>query len=81
MDWVVYILKCADDSLYTGITNDIERRLELHAAGKGAKYTRGRAPSKLVHREAFPNKSLAAKREVEIKGLSRQSKLMLAGLI
>jgi putative endonuclease len=80
MGWVVYILKCADDTLYTGITNDIERRLQLHSAGKGAKYTKGRAPLLLVHSEAFDSKSLAARRESEIKSLPRIAKLALAGL-
>lgn len=80
MGWVVYILKCADDTLYTGITNDIERRLQLHSTGKGAKYTKGRAPLLLVHSEAFDSKSLAARRESEIKSLPRIAKLALAGL-
>ncbi len=53
LKWTLYILECADGSLYTGITNDIEKRLAAHIAGKGAKYTRGRAPLKLVHSEKF----------------------------
>ena len=80
MGWIVYILKCADDTLYTGITTDMERRLLLHSTGKGAKYTKGRAPLRLIHHETFETKSLAAKREIEIKSLPRQAKLTLAGL-
>lgn len=81
MGWVVYILRCADDTLYTGITNDLDRRLSLHASGKGAKYTKGRAPLNLIHREDYETKSLAAKRESEIKSLTRQAKLALAALV
>lgn len=77
MSWVVYILRCADDTLYTGITNDLERRIVAHGEGKGAKYTRGRGPYNLVFSEACPDKGSALKRELEIKALSRDEKLLL----
>ena len=77
MSWVVYILKCGDGSLYTGITNDLEKRVKAHDAGKGAKYTRGRGPFVLVYREELPDRGAASKREVEIKKLSRVEKLAL----
>ena len=73
----VYILRCADGSLYTGITTDVRRRLEDHRAGKGAKYTRGRAPLELVHREECGTHSAALKREIEIKKLTRDEKEQL----
>ncbi|RHR11245.1 GIY-YIG nuclease family protein [Pseudoflavonifractor sp. AF19-9AC] len=77
MAWYVYILRCGDDTLYTGITDDVERRLAAHRAGRGAKYTRGRGPLELVYREEQPDKSSALRREVQIKRLSRQKKLAL----
>lgn len=77
MDWIVYILRCADDTLYTGITNDLPNRLAAHESGKGAKYLRGRTPFTLVYTEAHPGKSEALKRELKIKGLSRSDKLNL----
>ena len=79
MDWVVYILRCADDTLYTGITNDMEARLMAHESGKGAKYTRNRAPFEVLHREVYANRSDASKREAQIKSLSRAQKLALLG--
>ena len=72
--WYLYILRCADGSLYTGITTDVERRLEEHRSGKGAKYTRGRGPLEIVYREELPDHSAALKREHEIKAMSRQEK-------
>ena len=75
--WYLYILRCKDGSLYTGITTDVEKRLEAHRAGKGAKYTRGRAPLELVYREECGDHSAALKREVEIKALSREEKLKM----
>lgn len=75
--WMVYILECGDGTLYTGITDDLERRLKAHAEGRGAKYTRGRAPLKLRYREAVPDKSAALKRECAIKRLTRCEKLAL----
>lgn len=77
--WHVYILLCRDDTLYTGITDDVDRRLALHNSGRGAKYTRGRGPVLLLHKESFPTKGEALKREYEIKQLSRQQKLALIG--
>ena len=75
--WYLYILRCKDDSLYTGITTDVEKRLEAHRAGKGAKYTRGRGPLELVYREECGDHSDALRREAEIKRLPRDEKLKL----
>ena len=75
--WYLYILRCKDDTLYTGITTDVEKRLEAHRCGKGAKYTRGRTPLELVYRETCGTHSHALKRELEIKKLSRQEKQLL----
>lgn len=72
--WFVYIMRCADDSLYTGISNDLPRRLEQHNAGIAARYTRSRLPVALVYQEVQPNKSIALKRELAIKALSREGK-------
>ncbi|MGO1469723.1 MAG: GIY-YIG nuclease family protein [Tissierella sp.] len=72
-----YILKCSDNTLYTGFTNDIEKRLITHNKGIGAKYTRGRLPVKLVYKEKFNTKSEALKREHFIKKLSRKKKIEL----
>ena len=72
--WFVYILRCADGSLYTGITNDLTRRLKQHAAGTASRYTRSRLPAVLVYQEAQGSRSLALKRELAIKALSRGSK-------
>jgi len=77
MPWTVYILECSDKTLYTGITNDVESRLEKHRKGTGAKYTRGRSPLKLVYTEPHRTKSRALKRELEIKSLNRTQKLKL----
>lgn len=75
--YYVYLLRCADGTLYTGFTNDLARRLAVHNAGKGAKYTRGRRPVELVYWESFSNKSSALRRECAIKRLSRAEKLSL----
>ena len=72
--WFVYILRCADGSLYTGITNDLPRRLKQHNAGTASRYTRSRLPVVLVYQEAQANHSRALKRELAIKGRSRQEK-------
>ena len=77
MDNYVYILKCADGSLYTGWTNDLKRRISSHNAGKGAKYTRFRLPVTLVYCEKWDTKELAMKREYEIKHMSRKKKMQL----
>ena len=76
--WCLYILECSDGTLYTGITNDFERRLSEHQNGRGAKYTRGRRPVKLVYFEEYVDRSDASKREMEIKRMSRATKLLLA---
>ena len=73
----VYILECADSTLYTGWTTDIQKRLKAHNTGKGAKYTRSRRPVKLVYTETFESKSDALRREYQIKQLSRVQKLSL----
>lgn len=75
--WKLYILRCKDGSLYTGITTDVEARLEAHRSGKGAKYTRGRGPLELVYTEECCGHSDALKREFSLKRLSRQQKLAL----
>jgi predicted GIY-YIG superfamily endonuclease len=75
--WSVYILRCADGTLYTGVTTDVQRRFNAHQSGKGAKYTRGRGPLELVYREECPDKGAALKRELAIKALSRDEKLKL----
>lgn len=77
MNWYVYILRCGDDTLYCGITSDIENRFEQHRSGKGAKYTRGRGPLELVYWEEQPTRSDALKREVAIKRLPRLKKIQL----
>lgn len=72
--WKLYILRCGDGSLYTGITVDVQARLEAHRSGKGAKYTRGRGPLELVYTEECGTRSDASKREYAIKALSREEK-------
>lgn len=78
-NWYLYILRCGDDSLYTGITTDVARRFAAHQEGKGAKYTRGRGPLEIVYQEICGTHSQALKRELEIKALPRQEKLTLLG--
>jgi putative endonuclease len=78
MPWTVYILECADKTLYTGITNDIESRLKKHMSGTGAKYTRGRGPHKIIYTELHRTKGRALKREIKIKSLRKIQKLELA---
>ncbi len=73
----VYVLRCADGTLYTGYTTDVRRRIAEHAAGEGAKYTRGRTPLELVHVESFDARPAAMAREHEIKRLDRTEKLAL----
>jgi len=78
MNWQVYIIVCTDNSLYTGITTDVERRLREHITGKqGARYFRGRMPEKVVYLESVHNRSTASKREAAIKKLLRADKLRL----
>ncbi len=77
-EWHIYILRCADKSLYTGITTNLSHRLQTHNLGKASKYTRCRLPVKILWTEDGHTESSAKKREVEIKKLSRQEKLKLA---
>lgn len=78
-DWYLYILECGDGTLYTGIARDVERRLEAHRAGKGAKYTRGRGPLILRYTERCGPHGQALRRELAVKALSREEKLALCG--
>lgn len=78
--WFVYLLRCADGTLYAGITTDLERRLGEHNAGVGARYTRARLPVALIHAEAAADRAAASRREAAIKRLPRAAKLALAGL-
>lgn len=75
--WYLYIILCGDGTLYTGITTDIEQRVSAHECGKGAKYTRGRGPLKLVYKEMHKNRSKASQREAAIKRMNKTEKLEL----
>lgn len=77
--YYVYLLECADGSLYTGITTNLDRRLREHQEGKGGHYTRAHGATRMIHTEEHPNRSEASKREAEVKALSRMEKLALAG--
>jgi putative endonuclease len=79
MDWQVYIIRCSDGTLYTGITRDIERRLAQHGSSAGAKYFRGRRPEAVVYLEGGHDRSSASRREARIKQLNRMNKLRLIG--
>ena len=81
MEWCVYMLLCDDNTIYTGITNDLKKRFENHISGKGAKYLRGRKPLEIVYKENFRNRSMATKREMEIKKLNRRKKEALIKII
>lgn len=72
--WYVYIVRCADASLYTGVTLDLERRIAMHNAGTASRYTRGRRPVRVVHCEQHPTRGAALRRELAIKALSRREK-------
>ena len=78
-EWLVYLLRCRDGSLYTGITNDLPKRLKAHAAGKASRYTRSRLPVTLAYTEPQPSHSASLKREAAIKKLSRPQKDRLIG--
>jgi putative endonuclease len=78
MNWQVYIILCSDNSLYTGITTDLARRLRQHAEGRGAKYFRGRRPEKVIYLESGHTRSTAGRRESEIKTLTHADKCLLA---
>ena len=80
MNWLVYMLECSDNSIYTGITNNLEERLKKHQSGNGAKYLRGRLPIKLVYKENFINRSEATKREIYIKKMNKKEKKILIDL-
>ena len=80
MNWFVYMLKCNDNSVYTGISNNLKQRLNTHAKGNGSKYVRARLPFKLVFTEECQNRSQANKREIEIKKLDKKNKELLAKL-
>jgi len=77
MNWHVYIILCSDNSLYTGIATDVERRFRQHADGVGAKYFRGRQPERVIYQESGHSRSTASKRELEIKALTRAEKKIL----
>jgi predicted GIY-YIG superfamily endonuclease len=79
VDWTVYMVRCADGSLYAGIARDVEARIALHNSGRGARYTRGRGPVELVYRETAPDRSAAQSRERAIKRLSAIQKQGLIG--
>lgn len=78
--WFTYILLCYGGSLYTGSTNDVEKRFKDHLNGRGARYTKSHKPMKIVHQEKFKSKSEALKREAEIKKLSRKEKQNLINI-
>ena len=80
MVWYVYIVRCRDGCLYTGITKDLKRRVKEHTSGKGCRFTRGRAPVKLVYSQKVRTRSKALKRESEIKALPRKKKISLIKL-
>lgn len=75
--WYLYILRCGDGSFYTGITTDVAHRLQMHESGRGAKYTRGRAPLELVYCEPCADRSAALRREIAVKRLTKQEKIQL----
>jgi putative endonuclease len=77
IQWHIYILRCADKTLYTGITTDLDKRLKCHQSGKASKYTRSRLPVKMIWTEGDHTESSAKKREAEIKKLSRLEKLKI----
>jgi putative endonuclease len=72
--WYVYILECSNNALYTGITNNIKRRLREHNSGKGGRYTRARQPVRLIYTETYNKKSEALRREIQLKGWTRKKK-------
>ncbi len=79
-EWLVYMVRCRDRSLYTGITTDLDRRLRQHNAGRASRYTRSRLPVKLVHQEAHRSQSSALKREMAIRKMTRREKLVIIRL-
>ena len=77
MTWTVYILECVDGTYYTGIAADLKRRINEHQRGVGARYTKGRAPVRLMYQEIYSNRSDATKREIKIKQLKKEKKRLL----
>lgn len=77
MNWLCYLLECADGTLYTGITNDLDKRLSAHNSGTASKYTRSRLPVRLVYAEPHVDRAAASRREAALKKLSRTAKLAL----
>lgn len=77
--WSLYILKCGDGTLYTGIALDVQKRFQAHCSGKGAKYTRGRGPLTLLYQEVCGDHGTALRRELQVKALSREEKEALIG--
>tara|TARA_Y100000991_G_scaffold164288_1_gene126226 strand:+ start:593 stop:859 length:267 start_codon:yes stop_codon:yes gene_type:complete len=80
MNWTIYMVKCNDNSIYTGISNDLNKRLKTHAKGNGSKYIRTRLPFKLIYKEDCQTRSKALKREIEIKKLDKKNKELLVKL-
>ena len=80
MNWVVYMVKCKDSSIYTGISNNLKKRLDTHKKGNGSKYVRARLPFKLIYTEECQSRSIAIKREIEIKKLDKKNKELLVKL-
>jgi putative endonuclease len=72
--WFLYVLRCADDTFYTGVTNDLERRCRQHNAGSASRYTRGRTPVTLIYQQEFSSRGLAQRHEAHVKALSRRQK-------
>ena len=79
--WHCYVLQCADGTLYTGITNNLDKRLAAHNAGKASKYTRGRLPVVLLYSEPHPDRAAASRREIQVKRLPRVGKLALPRIL
>ncbi len=78
--WFLYLVRCADGSLYTGITNDLTRRCKQHNAGTASRYTRSRLPVELIYQESHVSRSVALKRELAVKSMSREEKESLVRL-
>ena len=77
MMWFVYMLRCRDNSIYTGITNNLDKRIGTHMSGYGSKYLRGKLPVELIYKENFSDRSSASKREIEVKKLKKKDKELL----
>ena len=80
MNWFVYMIKCDDNTIYTGISNNLKKRLDTHKKGNGSKYVRARLPFKLIYTEECQSRSIAIKREIEIKKLDKKNKELLVKL-